>query len=80
MKASVIKKNKVSKQDQYIINRVAENYGFRVRFDEDLDKWIVDGDSRYSNENFYWDSTYTIEEFFQDVKNFFMKEGEERYR
>ena len=72
--------NKVSKQDQYVINRVAEAYGFRIRFDEELDKWIIDGDRQYSTENFYWDSTYTIEEFFQDVKNFFLEEGSERYR
>lgn len=73
-------KNKVSKQDQHIINRVAEGYGFTVRFDKELDKWIIEGGRRYGCHNFYWSSNETFEQFFQDVKDFFEEEAIERYR
>ena len=59
--------NKLSQQDLDIINRVAYIYNFQVRFDGELDEWIIEGDRQYSCDNFYWDSSHTLEDFFSEL-------------
>lgn len=71
-------KNETSNEDMTIIYRVAEIYGFQVSFDPDLNKLTIL--SRDSQEYFYWSSKQPFEDFFNDLKIFFMNEGVEMYR
>lgn len=72
--------NKISNEDMTIIYRVAEIYGFQRTFDPDLNKLTIVGFFQHSQENFYWSSTQPFEDFFIDLKKFFMDEGAEMYR
>jgi hypothetical protein len=75
--------NKISDVDMMVIYRVAETYGFNVFFDEILDRLFIQGSSRHSRhsqENFFWSSDNSFEDFFSELKRFFMDEGTERYR
>ena len=75
--------NKISDVDMMVIYRVAETYGFNVSFDGILDRLTIKGSSRHSRhsqENFFWSSDETFEDFFIELKRFFKDEGVEKYR
>lgn len=60
---------KISDEEMSIIKRAANVYGFAVRFDEQLAVWVV------KETGFSWDSSCTVEEFFQEVKDYFKVKG-----
>ena len=60
---------KISDEEMSIIKRAANVYGFAVRFDEQLAVWVV------KETGFSWDSSRTVEEFFQEVKDYFKARG-----
>lgn len=72
--------SKISDNDMMVIYRVAGTYGFNVFFDEILDRLTINGSSRHSQENFYWSSDNSFEDFFTELQRFFMDEGAEMYR
>jgi hypothetical protein len=72
--------NKISEVDMMVIYRVAETYGFNVFFDGILDRLTINGSSRHSHENFYWDSDNSFEDFFTELQRFFTDESVEMYR
>jgi|LauGreDrversion4_2_1035121.scaffolds.fasta_scaffold30459_9 hypothetical protein len=71
--------DEISDLDMKVIYRVAEAYGFKVRFDEILDRLSVVGSSRHSQANFYWASDEPFENFFAELQRFFTDDGVERY-
>ncbi len=56
---------------------VAEVYGFDVQYSELLEKWIISGKSKREPVEFYWDSTYDDQNFFDELQSFFNQEGKE---
>jgi hypothetical protein len=60
------------------IKDVANAYGFTISFCDVLEKIIIT--SRKANfryDEFYWDSTESKEDFFDELKNYFIRQGEE---
>jgi elongation factor P hydroxylase len=65
----------------HIVEVVAVAYGFYINWDCELEKWIVIGNSqRKGADCFYWSSDETNEEFFRELKKFFMDQGAGQYR
>jgi hypothetical protein len=62
-----------------IIEAVAVAYGFESKFDDELEIWIVTGASQNRNAyDFYWSSTESVQDFFEELKRFFMDQGREQ--
>ena len=56
---------------------VAEVYGFDVQYSELLEKWIISGKSKSEPVEFYWNSSYDDQNFFDELQSFFNQEGKE---
>jgi hypothetical protein len=63
-----------------IITTLAQAYGFEIKEDKELNKWIVTGYAQYASYHFYWSSDESVKGFLEDLKEFFMEEGSERNR
>lgn len=67
-----------------IAEAVAIAYDFDVKFDDELEIWIITGYSQYKAgtgaDCFYWSSNETTEELFRELKRFFVDQGAEQYR
>lgn len=50
------------------IKDVAAAYSFDITYDEELDRVVV----KSKDEQFYWDSSYNMHDFFVDLKNYFI--------
>ena len=65
----------------HIVEAVAVAYGFESKFDDELERWIITGYSQHGGADcFYWSSDETNEEFFRELKRFFVDQGAEQYR
>lgn len=65
--------------DLEFIKRVAKIYNFKVTFDKELEKYIIEGDAKFTCNGFYWSSSETTEDFFYSLRDFFIEEGMEQY-
>jgi hypothetical protein len=63
-----------------LVLHVAAAYGFEVKFVEPLDKWIIKAklSPGWSGVEFYWDSTYNEQDFFDELRSTFNQEGVEK--
>ena len=52
-----------------VIREVAEAYKFEIKYCDVLDRWSV------QDENFYWDDSYSKENFFEELRQTFIDEG-----
>jgi len=69
----------MTKEPSQIILQVAAAYGFEVKYVEPLDKWIIKAKlSGWSGVEFYWDSTYNEQDFFDELRSAFNQEGVEK--
>ena len=57
-----------------IIEKISNVYGFSIEYDEILEKWIIKATGKQGTE-FYWDSKYTEQDFFDELKSFFYCQG-----
>lgn len=60
------------------IKEVAEAYGFNISFCDVLKKVFIKSDTaNFRYDEFYWDSSETKEDFFYELKSYFIRKGEE---
>lgn len=59
-----------------IILHVAAAYAFEVKYIESLERWTIKGKLGGGVE-FYWDSFYSEENFFSELRSSFNQEGVE---
>jgi hypothetical protein len=59
-----------------VILHVAAAYAFEVQYYTSLEKWIIKGKSPYGIE-FFWDSTYKEQDFFDELASFWRQDGVE---
>lgn len=62
-----------------VIKQIAEHYGFSIVFDTELEKWIVSKSESYNGPSFYWNSTMTVNDFLDNLKDYFTECGEPRH-
>lgn len=57
------------------LKEVAEAYDFEIKYDEELEKWIIMDKGKQQEYGFFWDSSYDKENFFDELKKFFIDQG-----
>ena len=56
---------------------VAEAYGFEISYDEEMKHWVIMDKEKQRNYGFYWNSSsYDKEDFFDELKQFFVNKGD----
>jgi hypothetical protein len=65
-----------SNPPSHTILHVAAAYAFEVQYCTPLEKWIIKGKSAHGVE-FYWDSTYKEQDFFDELASFWRQDGVE---
>jgi hypothetical protein len=71
----------MTKIDIEFIQMVAKQYdNFEANYDAVDKKWIVRGWAQYSTNDLFWTSDDSVEDFFNELKRFFMEEGIEQYK
>jgi len=68
--------NESSNPPSHTILHVAAAYAFEVQYCTPLEKWIIKGKSAHGVE-FYWDSTYKEQDFFDELASFWRQDGVE---
>jgi hypothetical protein len=59
-----------------LVERVAKIYGFTIKFDDDLNKWIIESvENRWESYSFYWSSECSVVEFFEELERYFNEKG-----
>lgn len=58
-----------------ILKEVAEAYDFEIKYDEELERWVIMDKEKQQDYGFYWDSSYDKENFFDELKKFFIDQG-----
>ena len=62
-----------------IIQHVAAAYGFELRYIGALNKWVINARlSGWSGVEFYWSSDQTEQDFFDELRSTFNREGVEQ--
>ena len=59
-----------------VIEAVSVAYKFNIEYCDVLDRWRIKGKLRHAVE-FYWDSSYSYENFFDELNSSFNEEGRE---
>ena len=71
----------MTESDIEFIQMLAKQYdNFEANYDAVDKKWIVRGWAQYSTNDLFWTSDDSIEDFFNELKRFFMEEGMEQYK
>jgi hypothetical protein len=71
----------MTESDIEFIQMVAKQYdNFEANYDAVDKKWIVRGWAQYSTNDLFWTSDDSVEDFFKELKRFFMEEGIEQYK
>ena len=70
----------MTNEPSQIILHVAAAYGFEVQYATALDKWIIKAklSSGRTGVEFYWNSTYNEQDFFNELRSTFNQEGAEK--
>ena len=61
-----------------VVRQVAAYYGFTINFDEELNKWIIKDPNQSFSIGFYWCSLYTVDVFFDNLRDYFEDCGARR--
>jgi hypothetical protein len=60
---------------------IANQYdNFEVSYDAVNKKTIIRGWAQYCTNNFFWTSDESVEDFYKELRRFFMEEGNEQYK
>jgi len=67
-----------------IIRKLSEYYDFDIRYDEEIDIWIIQNKFKNNRDqfNFYWtmaDSPACVDSFLDDLRQYFYDEGNRSY-
>ena len=72
----------IKNEQLQVISSIATQFdNFEVTYDPVDKKTIIRGWAQYCTNNFFWTSDEdTIEDFYQELKRFFMEEGNEQFK
>jgi hypothetical protein len=71
----------MTKIDIEFIQMIAKQYdNFEANYDAVDKKWVVRGWAQHSTNDLFWTSDDSVEDFFNELKRFFMEEGIEQYK